>query len=124
MKPRNTIREAIDTALRTARQSLQRHPVDVEVPENLPEIKMDVERISEVLVHLLENAGKYAPPDTPIHLMVEGRLDGQIVISVADQPEYLRVFVGRLRKKLEPDETVPRYIVTELWVGYRFEPGD
>lgn len=42
----------------------------------------------------------------------------------AQQPEYLRVFVGHLRKKLEPDESTPRYIVTEPWVGYRFEPGD
>jgi two-component system KDP operon response regulator KdpE len=42
----------------------------------------------------------------------------------AQQPEYLRVFVGHLRKKLEPDEGAPRYIVTEPWVGYRFEPGE
>ncbi len=41
-----------------------------------------------------------------------------------EQPEYLRVFVGHLRKKLEPNESGPRYIVTEPWVGYRFEPGD
>ncbi len=41
-----------------------------------------------------------------------------------EQPEYLRVFVGHLRKKLEPDDSAPRYIVTEPWVGYRFEPGD
>jgi two-component system KDP operon response regulator KdpE len=41
-----------------------------------------------------------------------------------EQPEYLRVFVGHLRKKLEPDESAPRYILTEPWVGYRFEPGD
>jgi two-component system, OmpR family, KDP operon response regulator KdpE len=36
------------------------------------------------------------------------------------QPEYLRVFIGHLRKKLEPDETSPRYISTEPWIGYRF----
>ena len=42
----------------------------------------------------------------------------------AQQPEYLRVFVGHLRKKLEPEEHTPRYIVTEPWVGYRFEPGE
>lgn len=41
-----------------------------------------------------------------------------------EQPEYLRVFVGHLRKKLEPDESGPRYILTEPWVGYRFEPGE
>jgi two-component system KDP operon response regulator KdpE len=40
-----------------------------------------------------------------------------------EQPEYLRVFVGQLRKKLEADDS-PKYIVTEPWVGYRFEPGD
>jgi two-component system, OmpR family, KDP operon response regulator KdpE len=41
-----------------------------------------------------------------------------------EQPEYLRVFVGHLRKKLETEDGAPRYIVTEPWVGYRFEPGD
>jgi len=41
-----------------------------------------------------------------------------------EQNEYLRVFVGQLRKKLEPDAGSPKYIVTEPWVGYRFEPGD
>ncbi len=40
------------------------------------------------------------------------------------QPEYLRVFIGHLRKKLEPSESSAHYIVTEPWVGYRFEPGD
>lgn len=43
--------------------------------------------------------------------------------SSLEQTEYLRVCIGHLRKKLEPDEAVPRYIVTEPWVGYRFEPG-
>lgn len=33
--------------------------------------------------------------------------------------EYLRVFVGRLRKKLEPDPHKPNYIVTIPWVGYK-----
>ena len=37
------------------------------------------------------------------------------------QPEYLRVFINQLRKKIEPGET-PQYIVTDPWVGYRFQP--
>jgi two-component system, OmpR family, KDP operon response regulator KdpE len=41
-----------------------------------------------------------------------------------EQPEYLRVFIGQLRKKIEPDASKPKYIVTEPWVGYRFEPGE
>jgi two-component system KDP operon response regulator KdpE len=42
--------------------------------------------------------------------------------SAENQPEYLRVFVGQLRKKLETDPPNPRYVVTEPWVGYRFNP--
>lgn len=41
-----------------------------------------------------------------------------------EQVEYLRVFVGQLRRKLEPEASSPRYIVTEPWVGYRFETGE
>jgi two-component system KDP operon response regulator KdpE len=43
--------------------------------------------------------------------------------SYVDQNEYLRVFVGQLRKKVEPESAKPCYILTEPWVGYRFEPG-
>jgi len=39
-----------------------------------------------------------------------------------EQPEYLRVFMGQLRKKLEPEPSNPRYLVTEPWVGYRLNP--
>jgi two-component system KDP operon response regulator KdpE len=37
-----------------------------------------------------------------------------------DETEYLRVYVGRLRRKLEEDPANPRYILTEPGVGYRF----
>ena len=39
-----------------------------------------------------------------------------------DETEYLRVFIGRLRRKLEPDPASPRYLVTEPRVGYKFMP--
>jgi two-component system KDP operon response regulator KdpE len=38
-----------------------------------------------------------------------------------NEVEYLRVFVNQLRKKIEPDPTKPRYILTEPWLGYRFD---
>lgn len=37
------------------------------------------------------------------------------------ETEYLRVFINQLRKKIETDPRHPRYIITEPWVGYRFE---
>jgi two-component system KDP operon response regulator KdpE len=39
-----------------------------------------------------------------------------------EQPQYLHVFVGHLRKKLGPNGSPSRCIITEPWVGYRFEP--
>jgi two-component system KDP operon response regulator KdpE len=38
-----------------------------------------------------------------------------------DEPEYLRVMINQLRKKLESDPTRPKLILTEPWVGYRFQ---
>ena len=44
---------------------------------------MDLERITEVIVHLLDNAAKYSPPDSPIHVAAEVH-DSEIVTSIAD----------------------------------------
>jgi two-component system KDP operon response regulator KdpE len=53
------------------------------------------------------------------HKTLLGAVWGQ---ASEEQPEYLRVFMGQLRKKLESDPSNPRYLVTEPWVGYRFNP--
>jgi two-component system KDP operon response regulator KdpE len=37
-----------------------------------------------------------------------------------DEPEYLRVFINQVRKKIEMNPARPKHIVTEPWVGYRF----
>ena len=39
-----------------------------------------------------------------------------------ESSQYLHVFIGHLRKKLQPDDNSPHYITTEPWVGYRFNP--
>jgi two-component system, OmpR family, KDP operon response regulator KdpE len=70
----------------------------------------------DLLVYLARHAGKVLT-----HRTLLGAVWGE---NSVEQPEYLRVFVGHLRKKLEPEEGAPHYILTEPWVGYRFEPGD
>ena len=70
----------------------------------------------DLMVHFLRNAGKVLT-----HRALLGAVWGG---DSTEQPEYLRVFIGQLRKKIEPDPSTPRYILTEPWVGYRFTPGE
>lgn len=82
LEPRQ-ISEAVAAAIAQSRQALQNHTVQTNIPENLPSVRIDVDRISEVLVHLLDNAGKYSATGTPIQITVESR-NGEVVTSVAD----------------------------------------
>jgi two-component system KDP operon response regulator KdpE len=65
----------------------------------------------DLLLYLARNAGKV--------MTHRALLTAVWGAEAAHQPEYLRVFVGQLRKKLEA-ETGKQYIQTEPWVGYRF----
>ncbi len=67
----------------------------------------------DLLLHLARNAGKV--------MTHRALLTAVWGAQSAHQPEYLRVFVGQLRRKLE-GETGRQYIQTEPWVGYRFVP--
>ena len=40
--------------------------------------------------------------------------------NAVNEPEHLWVLMGQLRKKVEPDPSKPRYLLSEPWVGYRF----
>lgn len=68
----------------------------------------------DLLVHFARHPGKVLT-----HRAVLGAVWGA---EHSEQTEYLRVFVGQLRKKIEPDPSDPTYLRTEPWVGYRFEP--
>jgi two-component system KDP operon response regulator KdpE len=70
----------------------------------------------ELLAYLARHPGKVIT-----HRALLAAIWGE---NSVEQPEYLRVFVGHLRKKLESEEGSPRYILTEPWVGYRFDPGE
>ncbi|MGE0883858.1 MAG: response regulator transcription factor [Blastocatellales bacterium] len=66
----------------------------------------------ELLIYLIQHSGKVLT-----HRALLGAVWGG---DYTEQTEYLRVFVGQLRKKIEADPAKPRYILTEPWIGYRF----
>lgn len=68
----------------------------------------------ELLRHLVANQGK-----TLGHRRLLQAVWGP---DYGEETEYLRVFINQLRKKIEPDPRKPRYIHTEPWVGYKFNP--
>jgi two-component system sensor histidine kinase KdpD len=80
----HSIGEALGMAREDAKASLESHPLEVAVSASLPQVRMDVQRIGEVLMHLLENAGKYSDPGTPIKVTSEVKGD-RLVTSVADR---------------------------------------
>jgi len=80
----HSIEDAVKPALQDAKSSLENHPVEVTIPPDLPKVHMDAARIREVVMHLLENAGKYSDPGTPIRVRAELK-DDRVVTSVADR---------------------------------------
>jgi two-component system KDP operon response regulator KdpE len=66
----------------------------------------------ELLRYLVAHAGKPVP-----HRELLQSVWGP---DYGDEPEYLRVFVNQVRKKIEANPAKPKYILTEPWIGYRF----
>ncbi len=80
----HSIQEVLQPALEDARASIENHPVEIQAASDLPTVRMDTQRMREVLMHLLDNAGKYSDPGTAIKVTAEVKSD-QLVISVADR---------------------------------------
>ncbi|MFF4581976.1 response regulator [Streptomyces sp. NPDC001389] len=59
----------------------------------------------------------------PGHLITQSRLLLDVWgPTYSENTNYLRVYMAQLRRKLEPDPSHPRYLITEPGMGYRFEP--
>jgi two-component system KDP operon response regulator KdpE len=113
------------------RAALRRLPVSTETPAHSVmldgiEINLSTRRVIvngnavrltpkefDVLQYLISNANVPVP-----HMKLLQAVWGP---DYGGEVEYLRVFVNQLRKKIEPEPAKPRYILTEPWVGYRFQ---
>jgi two-component system KDP operon response regulator KdpE len=120
----------IEELLARVRASLRRHPsADALPPFVSKDFSVDFEerRVTargeevhlapkefEVLRHLIIHLGK------PVsHRRLLQTIWGP---EYGEETENLRVVINQLRKKIEKDPSQPRYILTEPWVGYRFQP--
>jgi two-component system KDP operon response regulator KdpE len=120
----------IEELLARIRAALRRSPLSAEAgPHHFSapdlEIDFDSRRVHangkdvrltpkefEVLRYLVAHAGR---PVTHREL-----LQGVWGPDHGDEPEYLRVFINQVRKKIETNPAKPKYVLTEPWVGYRF----
>jgi two-component system KDP operon response regulator KdpE len=87
---------------------MERHVVTVkEIPLELTPTEFNL------LVYFINNAGKVIS-----HRTILQNVWGT---EYGDEAEYLRVYIGRLRQKIEPDTLNPKHLLTEHRMGYRFE---
>lgn len=77
------ISSVIKLAVEESKTFMGQHPLDVRVRPSLPKVRVDSDRIAEVLKQLLENAAKYSSPDSPITITAEPKGD-RVVTSVTD----------------------------------------
>jgi len=112
---RATLRRASASALGQS-EMLQLDAVEINFRDRQVKVNGRVTRLTPTeqdLLHYLVMHPNTALPHDQILQAVWGP-------DYGNEVEYLRVFVNQLRKKIEPDPAHPRYILTEPWLGYRF----
>jgi len=78
------LRDVIGVSLQELNHKLNRRPVNIQIPQNLPEIPIDFSWIVKVFVNLIDNAVKYSPEDSPVRIQA-GTQGDQLRIEVADE---------------------------------------
>lgn len=80
----NFVGDIVGTALRRAQKILTRHRAVVDIPADLPMLKLDPVLFEQVLFNLLDNAAKYAPANSTI--LIRARADGRgVLLQVMDE---------------------------------------
>src|SRR6267143_2738878 len=79
----HSMSEIAGSVLRRLQDRLESHPVEVDLPMELPLVRVDAALVEQVLANLLENAAKHTPPGTRITLRVD-RQDDSLLVSVED----------------------------------------
>jgi two-component system sensor histidine kinase KdpD len=76
--------DAVASAIHDTRATVEPHPVDLQVSPGLPLVRVDPQLFHHCLINLLDNAGRYADPGTPITILAERR-PGSLSLSILDE---------------------------------------
>ena len=76
--------DAVASAAHDTRQSLLGHELKVDIPPDIPLVRVDPTLLHHILINLLDNAGRYSDPGTPVTICGQ-RLPDAITLSVIDQ---------------------------------------
>ncbi len=83
----SAIDEIIAAALLRAEPFGRAHKIEVDIEKELPVLRVDERAVSEVVYTLIDNAVKYSPADSQIHISAQRAGDGMIQIAVEDKGE-------------------------------------
>ncbi len=100
--------EIVGTALERTSKLLARHKIELEMSAELPMLELDPVLFEQVLVNLLDNAAKYAPPDTTLRI-VGWREGDEVKLGVADEgsgipPEELERIFDKFHRAQKGDQ--------------------
>lgn len=84
-----SLNDVAQAAIKRAQMLLVKHRVDVDIPETLPLMHIDVRALAEVIYTLLDNARKYSPDSSAIRITAR-RVEGDVEVSVSDQGSGIR----------------------------------
>lgn len=98
-------------------ERLVRGEITADLEQHLVTVRGDPVELTptefSLLLYLMQNTGKVLP-----HQAILQNVWGQ---EYGGETEYLRVYIGRLRQKLEKDPANPHYLITERGIGYSFQ---
>jgi len=101
----------------SSEERIVRGEIEIEMAQHKVRVRGEILNLTPIefnlLLYFMKNAGK-----TLNHRAILQNVWGS---EYSEETEYLRVYVGKLRQKIEADPLSPKYLYTEHGIGYRFE---
>jgi two-component system sensor histidine kinase KdpD len=95
------ISDCLAAALRRSQTASRDHPIQIDLPDDLPLAWVDDVLIEQVFSNLISNSGKYSPPGTPIEIHAASQGGGLVVTVINRGPHVAEPDLGRIFEKFQ-----------------------